>query len=122
VQIVRRQSGCVRFCSLGEDSRTPRRYHCQPDLALQKAGTAGAADADAIRRGVAPRFVSTRFGAAGYCQLGLDCPDEIARGADDESELGAFHDLFVPQRTDNLRARLEHSVPAGMDVGLIWAD
>jgi hypothetical protein len=46
---------------------------------------------------------------------------EILRGADDESEMGAFHDLFQPQRAANLLARLEEYIPAGMDVGLINA-
>ena len=32
--VERRQTGCVRFCYLPPDSRTPRRYECQPDLAL----------------------------------------------------------------------------------------
>src|SRR5262249_40929100 len=32
VTAARRQAGCVRFCYVGGGSRTPRRYHCQPDL------------------------------------------------------------------------------------------
>jgi len=43
------------------------------------------------------------------------------RGADDESEMGAFHDLFQPQREANLLARLDEFTPAGMDVGIIHA-
>jgi photosystem II stability/assembly factor-like uncharacterized protein len=33
----RRQLGCLRFCYLPENSPTPRRYRCQPDLALSEA-------------------------------------------------------------------------------------
>ncbi|MBD2355995.1 hypothetical protein H6G41_15420 [Tolypothrix sp. FACHB-123] len=33
---LRRQDGCLRFCYLPSGSRTPRRYRCQPDLALEK--------------------------------------------------------------------------------------
>jgi hypothetical protein len=33
----RRQIGCLRFCSLPENSHTPRRYRCQPDLVLSEA-------------------------------------------------------------------------------------
>ena len=47
--------------------------------------------------------------------------EEIARGADDESEMGAFHDLFQPQRVANLRARLAEYVPAGMEAAIIFA-
>ncbi len=119
VRIVRRQRGCVRFCYVAPGSRTPRRYHCQPDLAVEKVPIE---QADVERRRVAPTFTSVRFGNPGYAQLGRDCPDEIARGADDESEMGAFHELFVPQRAANLRTRLDQSTPAGMETGIIYAD
>jgi hypothetical protein len=119
VRIARRQHGCVRFCYVPPDSRTPRRYHCQPDLAV---GNLKGAEAEEARRRVAPRFTSTRFPDPGYCQLGRDCPDEILRGADDESEMGVFHDLFMPQRVANLHASVDHSTPAGMQTGIIFAD
>ena len=54
-------------------------------------------------------------------QLALDGPPEIARGADDESELGACHDLFHPHRAANLRARLDEYTPAGMEAGIFFA-
>ncbi len=73
------------------------------------------------RRRVRPRFNSLRYGKPAYAQLHLDCSDEISRGADDESEMGAFHDLFQPQRTVKLEARLTESVPAGMEAGVIFA-
>jgi hypothetical protein len=115
--IVRRQGGCMRFCYLPPGSRTPRRYHCQPDLVEQKTK-----DVTGERRRVIPRFNSTRFGSPGYCQLSLCCAVEISRGADDESEMGAFHDLFLPQRVASLRARLDRSTPASMETGIIFAD
>jgi hypothetical protein len=49
------------------------------------------------------------------------CPEEITRGADDESEMGVFHDLFQPQRAANLRARLDEFTPAGTDARIIFA-
>jgi hypothetical protein len=71
---------------------------------------------------VRPRFNSTRYGKPTYCQLAFDCAEEIIRGADDESEMGAFHDLFQPQRTANLRARLDEYTPAGMDAGILFSN
>ena len=68
-----------------------------------------------------PRFNSTRYGEPAYCQLAESCAPEIRRGADDESEMGAFHDLFQPQREANLRARLDEFTPAGAEAGLIFA-
>jgi hypothetical protein len=111
VQVARRQIGCMRFCYVTPVSRTPRRYHCQPDISLaqQKAS-------------VRPRFNSLRYGHATYCQLALDCAAEISRGADDESEMGAFHDLFQPHRTANLRARLDEYAPAAFDAGILFAN
>lgn len=119
VRIVRRQRGCMRFCSVQPESRTPKRYHCQPDLALKDVDEA---HKEQERRRVAPRFTSLQFGHQAYCQLARDCPAEISRGADDESEMGAYHDLFLPQREATLRARLDQSTPAGMETGIIYAD
>jgi hypothetical protein len=108
LQVERRQTGCVRFCWLGPDSRTPRRFHCLP-----------VPPPPGQPQRVVPRFTSTRYGMPGYAQLALSCPAEIRRGADDGSELGVFHDLFQPQRADNLRLRLDEYVPAGCDAGIV---
>jgi hypothetical protein len=53
--------------------------------------------------------------------LAYTCAEEIKRGADDESEMGIFHDLYQPQRAANLRARLNEYTPAGMEAGIIYA-
>lgn len=129
VTVARRQIGCVRFCWVEPGSRTPRRYECQPDLvrAAAAAELHGAPPAEiksAQDRETArarPRFNSVRYGTPAYCQLADDCAEEITRGADDESEMGAFHDLFQPQRQANLTARLDEYTPAGMEGGVIHA-
>ncbi len=131
VWVARRQKGCVRFCYVPPDSRTPRRYECQPDLVLKAvrdrfargeispAERNAALVAEAAR--VEPVFNSTRYGTPTYGQLATVCATEIATGADDESEIGAFHDLYQPQRTANLRTRLEEYTPAGMNAGVLYA-
>jgi hypothetical protein len=127
VNVARRQVGCMRFCYVPPGCRTPRRYRCQPDLVVQavKARIAEpekqAAQIECEARRVRPQFTSHRYGNPGYAQLALTCADEIKRGADDESEMGAFHDLFQPQREANLHARLEEYSPAGMDTEIIFA-
>ena len=118
VQVARTQTGCVRFCYVPPGSRTPRRYNCQPDKVA--AGLKDEAKERAYAS-VRPQFNSTRYGTPTYCQLAETCPAEITRGADDESEMGVFHDLFQPQREANLRARLDEYTPAGMDAGIIYA-
>jgi hypothetical protein len=131
VRVCRRQLGCLRFCYVTPGSRTPRRYECQPDLVLRAVDDryqSGAltseertllAKAESAR--VEPAFNSRRYGRAAYLQLAHHCAEEIRRGADDESELGAFHDLYQPQRAENLLARLDEYTPAGMNVGILYA-
>ncbi len=138
VNVARRQLGCMRFCYVPHGCRTPRRYNCQPDLAertieeelrttADKAISKAALDTEITaaqlreRERVRPQFNSIRYGTPTYCQLAETCATEIKRGADDESEMGAFHDLFQPQRAANLRARLDEFMPAGMDAGIIYA-
>lgn len=124
VRVVRRQIGCVRFCYIPRDSRTPRRYHCQPDLAVHEAKerNAPAGDIEEIYTRVVPRFDSVQYGTPAYCRLSLWCPDEISGGADDQSEMGVFHDTFLAQRGANLRARLDEYTPAGMETGIFPAE
>jgi hypothetical protein len=137
VRVARRQRGCVRFSYVPPGSRTPRRFECQPELAEQtiesqwraaakqespgqlNAGIDSAKQREADR--VRPHFNSVRYGTSTYCQLAASCADEIKRGADDESELGVFHDLFQPQREANLRVRLDEYTPAQTDAGIIFA-
>ena len=69
-----------------------------------------------------PVFTSTQRGTPGYVQLAGRCPREISRGAEDASEMGVFHDLFVPQRQDMLLERIEGSVPLGVAAGITFVD
>lgn len=131
IKVARSQRGCMRFCYVTPGSRTPRRYNCQPDLVgkpildLFSQGTIS--DEEKIRAlererlRVRPQFNSTRYGTPTYCQLTETCAEEIKRGADDESEMGVFHDLYQPQRAANLRARLNEYTPAGMEAGILYA-
>jgi hypothetical protein len=104
----RRQEGCVRFSYVPPGSRVPRRHRCQP-----------ASSADAAR--VQPQFSAERYGNPAYGQLSGRCPSEIRTGADDESEMGAFHDLFGPQRETNVAVRLEEYLRFGLEAGLFYA-
>ena len=129
VCVARRQIGCVRFSYVVPGSRTPRRYQCQPDLATRLAleklpphapPNEKSRSMEHVRRRVRPQFNSMRYGSPAYCQLAPACPDQITRGADDESEMGAFHHLFQPQRALNLRAALDEFTPAGLETGIVY--
>jgi hypothetical protein len=127
------QQGCVRFSFVPLDSIVPRRYRCQPDLAVTDAITAAdkpkgsltAAQRLAITAGVQarvrPAFTSLRYGQPGYGQLGSFAPREIRTGADDESEMGVFHDVFGPQREANLKIRLEEYLRFGLEAGIFYS-
>lgn len=129
VEAVRRQIGCVRFCYLPDGSPTPRRFRCQPDLALaQRADELeldSVADLLPTERGpvlarVQPGFTSTCYGDPGYAQLSLTTTEEIRTGAEDGSEMGVFSFLKQPQRAANLRASLDEYLRFGLEAGLIY--
>jgi hypothetical protein len=117
VHVARRQIGCMRFCYVPPGCRTPRRSNCQPDMV--DAGKSGE-ERERERQRVRPRFNSVQYGTPAYCQLAETCAQEIKTGADDESEMGVFHDLFQPQREANLRGRLGQFVPAGMEADILF--
>jgi hypothetical protein len=105
---TRRQSGCVRFCFVPTDAITPGQYRCLPgtDASLEEA--------------LAPQFVSLRYGSPSYGLLSGDCPVAIWQGADDESQIGAYHLLFETQGVGNLRSRLDEYMPFGLEAGIFF--
>ncbi|MBK9014731.1 MAG: hypothetical protein IPM82_11985 [Saprospiraceae bacterium] len=98
------------------------------ETAIKDAKEKEATDAQieaAQARAVAEATASTalilllNYGDAGYCQLHQHCAPEITNGADDESEMGAFHHLFQPQRIINLRTRLDEYLRFGLEAGIL---
>jgi hypothetical protein len=119
VKVQQRQVGCVRFSYVPQDSRTPRRYRCQPDLALNDV--ADLSQQAIMQAQTQPLFTSQRYGDPGYAQLTASCPEAIRTGADDGAEMGAFHDLYQPQREANLRTRLDEYLRTGLEAGIFYA-
>jgi hypothetical protein len=111
----------------------PRRYRCQPDLAVTAALTAAdvpkgslsnfkkLAITAAVQARVRPAFTNLRYGQPDYGQLGTFCSVEIRQGAEDESEMGAFHDVFAPQRENNLQIRLQEYLRFGLEAGIFYS-
>jgi len=135
VTVERQQIGCVRFSYVPDGSITPRRYRCQPDLEIRRVVEAAQAAAampltqaqiDALRltvtRRLRPEYSSEDYGQPAYLQLHVNGPKEIATGAEDGSEQGAFCHLKQAQREANLRLRLEEYLPFGLEPGLIYVD
>ncbi len=145
VRVERRNVGCVRYSYLPDGSETPRRFRCQPDLALalairraldERARELGlssaeglsAADQDAILgrektrvlARLVPRFTSTRFGDPGYAQLSAATALEISTGAEDGSEMGAFSRLQEPLRRSQLATLIDEYLRFGLDAGIFY--
>jgi hypothetical protein len=129
VTSVRRQAGCVRFSYVPEHSLTPRRYRCQPDLAmaqraqeipLKPGDSLPPAERELVQFRLRPVFTSIHYGDPAYAQLGFGSAEELRTGAEDGSEMGAFCHLKQPQREANLRFRLEEYLPFGLEAGFIY--
>jgi hypothetical protein len=122
-----RQAGCVRYSYLPPTAVVPRRFRCQPrsdeeasrGFGCPAPGGQPPLPTDVLR--VKPRFTSLSYGQPGYGQLSPRCAAEIRLGADDEVEMGAFHDLFQAQRETNLRVRLDEYLRFRLEAGIFYA-
>jgi hypothetical protein len=95
---------------LAEEEARPKAGDKQPSVVM---------DPMAVAASVEPRFSSIRYGDPAYCQLARDCPIAISEGADERSEMGVFHDLYQPQRLNNLLARVDEYEPTATEVAVI---
>jgi len=127
VTAIRRQTGCVRYSYVDDLlSTTPRRFRCQPGLALQRrrralgVETLAPVEESRVRAHVRPEFESTRYGRPDYAQLTRTTATEVRTGAEDGAEMGAFEHLKQPQREANVRARLDEYMPYGLQPGIIF--
>jgi hypothetical protein len=112
----RRQEGCMRFSYIPEGSITPRRYRCQPegdtiDMNKQKPS-----------RIIYPKFTSMIYGDPTYAQLHRNVDSKISEGADNGAEMGAFNNLYQPQRIKNLKSAIDEYLRFGMEAGIILID
>ena len=132
VTVQQRQVGYVRFSYVPSGSETPQRYRCQPDFAVANAIEEAKKEnpdlnpkeqykiREKIQLQVQPSFTSTQYGEPGYAQLSQQCAPEIASGAENESEMGAFQHLLQPQRVANLKASLDEYLPIGLEAGIFY--
>ena len=108
VRAERRQEGCIRFSYVHPESEVPRRFACRP---------AAGDDPRAVR----PQFTTLRYGHHAYGQLSRRTSAKVRQGADDEAEMGVYHDLYQPQREANLRLRLDEYLRFGLEAGIFHA-
>lgn len=129
VIVEQRQAGCMRFSFMPYDSSTPRRFQCQPDLALSKQTIKEEVSSvedlpenikNAVLDRLQPVFTSLIYGNPAYSQLSQACPVEIFTGSEDNSEMGVFSTLQQPQREKNLLAALEEYLRFGLEAGIFY--
>lgn len=128
--VLRQQVGCLRFSYVQDNARTPRRYRCQPSLAIRKAVDAAGPLTPAelallrqqVAQRVAPEYVSEAYGQPAYMQLSDNGPIEIGTGSEDGAEMGVWCHLKQPQRAANLKLRLDEYLPFGLSAALIHAN
>ena len=116
VNVHRYDQGYLRHCYVyiheHSERRTPLRYRCVPSYSAT------------VPEVIKPEelFVSLDPTHPGYAQLRHTVSQKILRGAEDESEMGAFHDEFFPQRKAVLESRLSEFTPADAVAHLLIAD
>jgi len=116
VLVEQRETGGIAWSYVAPGSLTPRRYRCQPDLALAAASAPAQRRLGLLR--LRPVFTATTYGQPGYGQLGAHCAPEILTGAADSAEMGVFHDLWQPQRRVALAAAVAEYLPWHLDSSL----
>ena len=133
VRVLQRQEGCLRFSYVPVGSLAPRRYRCQPQLAIDAAveaeeeATGGplsairrAEIAERISAWLVPSFTAITSAHPAYGQLRRAAPIEIREGASNGGEMGVWHHLHAPQRETNLRIRVAEYLRFGLEAGLFF--
>jgi hypothetical protein len=100
VKVTDNQHGCFRFSATNDhpDKRLPPQFESH------------------LFKPSVPNhfFVSRRFGDPGYGQLSETAPEQIVRGAENRSEIGAFSSMLNPIKLDDLRAKVNEFMPFGL--------
>ncbi|MEM1032345.1 MAG: phage tail protein [Myxococcota bacterium] len=102
-----RFDGCVRYSRVAPESILPRRHRVVGD-------TDDPVQAERER----PRFMTLDPADPAHARLAEHCDRSMTRGAEDGSEMGAFHGAQLGLRQDGLRQRLNEYAPADLITGV----
>lgn len=121
---TRRQSGCVRFSAIASGSSLPRRFRCQPDLALaqateRKGSPLTDSETARVTLGVIPLFLDTALDEPTAAMLHPMTADAIRLGGENDTEMGVFSNAAYGLRMANLSSLFDDYVPLGLEAGLI---
>jgi hypothetical protein len=122
--VTRKQAGCVRYSWIEANSQMPRRYRCQPDLAIataaeRKGGPLTAAEQLNVRRGLTPLFLDRELDEPTVAMLHPLTGDAIATGGENDGEMGVFASAAERLRMLNIESLFEDYLPFGLEAGLI---
>jgi hypothetical protein len=124
VLATRRQSGCVRYSWVPSGSSVPRRFRCQPDLAVaaataRKTSPLSAAEKAAVELGIKPVFIDHSLDEPTVAMLHPLVTDAIRLGGEHDSEMGVFSVAAEGLRMANVTTLFDDYVPLGLEAGLI---
>jgi hypothetical protein len=119
VTVEQQQDGCVRFSYVPPASRTPRRFRCQPDMALEDV-TGDAAASTRLRLRLRPQFLAVDVHAPGFLLLDALTPAAIRGAAEDGGEPGCWNHLQHGVRLANLNNALPQFLRFGLEPGLFF--
>lgn len=122
--VTRRQSGCVRYSWVPPLSAMPRRFRCQPDLALaaaaaKKGSALTTSEATAVTLGVTPLFLDASLDEPTVAMLHPLTSDAIRLGGENDTEMGVFSAAAEGLRLANLTSFFDDDVPFGLEAGVI---
>lgn len=122
--VTRRQSGCVRFSWVAPGSATPRRFRCQPDLAIAAATVRKGTDLSpveqaAVALGIRPIFLDTSLDEPTVAMLHSMTRDAVRLGGENDTEMGVFSAAAEGLRLANLTSLFDDYVPFGLEAGVI---
>jgi hypothetical protein len=125
VTVTRRQAGCLRFSWIAAGSAVPRRFRCQPDLAVTAAAARKepvpltTAERDTVALGLTPLYLDTSLDEPTVAMLHPLTRDAIRLGGEGDSEMGAFSAAAEGLRLANLTSLFDDYVPFGLEAGVI---
>jgi hypothetical protein len=122
--VTRKQAGCVRFSWIAAGSQMPRRYRCQPDLAIaaaaeKKGSPLTAAEQLTVRLGVTPLFLDRALDEPTVAMLHPLTGAAVAAGGEGDCEMGVFARAAERLRMLNIESLFEDYLPFGLEAGLI---
>lgn len=122
--VTRKQAGCVRHSWIAVNSQMPRRYRCQPDLAIAAATERKGAPLTVVeqlnaRLGVTPLFLDRELDEPTVAMLHPLTDAAIATGGEGDCEMGVFARAAERLRMLNIESLFDDFLPFGLEAGLI---